>query len=802
MKRRLIPWLCVSLLSMLLLLNACGNEQPPVETNNEAPVDTATVTDTEAKTESEAGPSSETETMLETKEETMPETIPETTPVEDPALNVFPTDGKNIEIGIFWEPPAEFTTPEQYDWIRDANITFIEATNHRGEITHEIAQKQVELAGERGISISYGAGRDNVSLTTMSDAAITAYARELAQNATITGIHVVDEPANPWAYAHICAAITAGGLMPRLNFLPYWATWVFENYQGHVEDTVIAAGKENYGYLCYDEYPFKYQSGTIPNMFYNMDLFRQIGLKYDIPTGFYIQSIGEHGNFRRTNGDEIRYHTSAALAYGLKSLTYFTWWTTGFCDPVDYAIISPYGEKTDIYDDVAAINAQILKTGPLLRRLDALEVYHTAGREDAIEICKDKAALPVYPSGGSGLGIIVSLMEDRETGRDYIMLVNKNFKKGITSTVTVNDGITYLYNCTMGSYDPIDFTGGMFTLELAPGGYALLAVGQHDNIVNRTMDRSQNLAEGKSVSVHAVNPGAGFYAYCLTDGIRDNSVTVAQGFRSAESTGFVTVDLNRITPINRVDLYPTGTNYDRGQRFPQSFVIEVSEDGKSWTELVKKSDYTDATEAIPVFTFDTVNARYVRMTVTKGAAAGGFELGEIEIYCDDGTLPKPDNTLFYEEIGGEPAGTNVAFEKPASASTQVAGWEPHKTVDGNTGSGWTSGLNRHSTENGEEWLMIDMIASYELDRIVLTPRNGDNYFPKKYRIEVSEDGKTFTEVYSGEHSAMRDGQNPIEIPLVNAKGRYVRITGYVLRDAAGYGDGFLFSLMEMEIYNK
>ncbi len=797
MKRSLQLLIGFLVLALALLLTACTEGPGPSDETEGATV-TEAVTDPSTEAETPA----ESETTTESETETVSETIPETTPVEDPALNVFPTEGQNIEIGIFWEPPAEFTTPEQYDWIRDANITFIEATNHRGEITHEVAQKQVELARERGIKISYNIGRDGKSITGMSDAELTAYAEMLAKDPTIVGIHVIDEPANPWDYGHICAAITKGGLTPRLNFLPYWATWVFENYRGHVEDTIIATGKENYGYLCYDEYPFKYTSGTTPNMFYNMNLFREIGLKYDVPTGFYIQSIGEAGNFRRTNGNEIRYHTSAALAYGLKSLTYFTWWTTGFCDEKDYAIISPYGEKTDIYDDVAAVNGQILKSGRLLYRLDALEVYHTAGREDSIEVRKDTDSLPVYPSGGTGLGFIVSLMEDPETGRDYIMLVNKNFKKSINSTVTVNEGITHLYDCTNGSYEAIDITSGSFKHEFAPGGYILLAVGQHDNIVDRKLDLGANLAEGKPVSVHTVQPGAGFYAYCVTDGLRDNSDQTAQGFRSAQDTGFVEIDLMRTTSLNRVDIYPTGTNYDRGQKFPQSFTIEVSTDRETWTTVVEKSDYTGATEAIPVFTFDTVEACYVRLTVTKGAKVGGFEIGEIEIYLDDGTLPKPDNDAFYEEIGNEPAGTNVALEKPMTASSSVAGWEPSKTVDGNNGSGWTSGLNRHATENGQEWLMVDMLASYDLDRIVLTPRGGDGYFPKKYRIEVSEDGETFTEVYDGSHPEMRDGQNPIEVKLDNVKGRYVRITGYVLRDAVGFGDGFLFSLMELEIYNK
>jgi len=32
--------------------------------------------------------------------------------------------------------------------------------------------------------------------------------------------------------------------------------------------------------------------------------------------------------------------------------------------------------------------------------------------------------------------------------------------------------------------------------------------------------------------------------------------------------------------------------------------------------------------------------------------------------------------------------------------------------------------------------------------------------------------------------------------------RYVRVRGTVLRDKPGFNDGFLFSLMEIEIYHK
>ena len=795
MKNRILltAILAVMILSLALFASACTGTEDPAETE---PAATDAVTTAEPPQNTEQ----ETEPMTDPVTEAPTEAVTE--PLEDPALNVFPEDGENIGIGIFWEPPYQYTTPEQYDWIRDANITFIEITNREGAIHKEANDLQLKLAAERGINVAYSVGVDGKDLLRMSEQEIIDYMTELKKNPIITDIHVRDEPAEPWVYSAACRAIMKAGINPRLNFLPFWATWVFENYQGHVEDTVIEAGKDYYGSLCYDQYPFPYNGGD-PDMFYNLNMFREIGLKYDVPTAFYIQSIGEGGNFRRTDGGEIRYHTSAGLAYGLKSMTYFTWWTTGFCDPKDYAIISPYGEKTDIYDDVASINGQILKVGPVLARLDALEVHHTGGAETGITKCSPED-VPLYAKAKARYGVIISLMTDRETGRDYIMLVNKNYSKEATYEFTLTDKITHLYNLNGGTYEELDISSGKVTFTFEPGGFILLAVGQHDNIVDKTWDKSANLAEGKAPAVESSVHGGGYYAYTLTDGIRDNSVPTALGYRSTKNTGFVEVDLGRPVTINRVDFYPTGTKFTRGQTFPTEFTVEVSTDGETWVKVVEKKDYTDCLTAVPSFTFEAVEARYVRMNVTKGCAMGGFEIAEIEVYNDEGSIPAPDNKSLYHIPGTEPAGTNVALDRGVTASSHVIGWEPTGLTNGSRESGaWTSAINRHPTaDHGEEWVLIDLAYAYDIDKVVLFGRSGDDYFPYKFRIEVSEDGKTYQNVYEGECPEKRQGQQPFECKLENVKARYVRIVGYSLRDQAGFNDGHLFSLCEVEIYNK
>ena len=61
----------------------------------------------------------------------------------------------------------------------------------------------------------------------------------------------------------------------------------------------------------------------------------------------------------------------------------------------------------------------------------------------------------------------------------------------------------------------------------------------------------------------------------------------------------------------------------------------------------------------------------------------------------------------------------------------------------------------------------------------------------------------FTTVKTVEYPTQNKGTVPITVKLEDTvQARYVRIRATKLRDLAGFGDGFLFQLSEIEIYNK
>ncbi len=825
LSRRFFVLLSLGLsLFLCLCLSACKDgTTPPDETTSDTPSDSATTSDTASVVPPDSESSAtEDETQPDTVVESADETDTETTPdpehgTEDPALNVYPTDGKFIDIGAFFEPDAAHTTPEHYDWLKDAHITYIDSVNWDTAITEEINLLQAQLCEERGIRLSYYPRRYGVDLLSMPGRNIEEYCKKLmAANSAITDLHVIDEPLNPWAYARVLQAVRAAGMTPRLNFLPQHAVEnVGQNYRGHIEDTVIAVGRENYPTLYYDHYPYV-RGGRIPDMFHNMESVRVIGLKYNLPTGLYLQCFGDSGA-RRPTADEIRYQASAALAYGYKSLTYFTWWTTNPPENThNYAIIAPDGSKTDLYDEVVAINGQITVTGPLLAHLDALEIYHTAGSETGI-IRGGKDELPLYPETEESFGFVVSLMEDSATGRDYVMLVNKNFKQNVSTTVTVSSAISYLYDCTNGTYEPIDISSGSFEIEMLPGGYMLLAVGQHDSIVSRKLDEGENLAEGKTASVHAVNPGNGYYAFCVSDGVRDNSESNALGFRSAESYGYVEIDLGRVTEINRVDIYPTGTRYNKGSTFPQEFTMDISVDGKTWT-TVATSEGIDASKAVPVLTFDKVDARYVRMNVTKGSAAGkGFEIAEIEIYLDDGSIPAPEA---YPTTGPVyESGSNIATSPDVTVICSSAYQEaPYWLISGiNDGRimdvveadgihcGWSSNVFVNTVQEGAtEWIGYDFGTAVSVKSVIAYPAENSSTipqgFPLSYCVEVSNDGVNWTVIASVEDDPKAGEFTPHVVEFETVSTRYIRFRGTKLITVGADGVfGYMMQLSELEI---
>ena len=122
--------------------------------------------------------------------------------------------------------------------------------------------------------------------------------------------------------------------------------------------------------------------------------------------------------------------------------------------------------------------------------------------------------------------------------------------------------------------------------------------------------------------------------------------------------------------------------------------------------------------------------------------------------------------------------------KPVATSTvESSSYAGTKAVDGSTTTRWASAEGADP-----QWLRIDLGQSAAIHRVVL---NWEAAYAKKYRIETSDDGTTFTPA-----ATVDNGDGKTDELTVTAHGRYVRLVG--LTRATSYG----YSLWEMQVFGS
>lgn len=129
---------------------------------------------------------------------------------------------------------------------------------------------------------------------------------------------------------------------------------------------------------------------------------------------------------------------------------------------------------------------------------------------------------------------------------------------------------------------------------------------------------------------------------------------------------------------------------------------------------------------------------------------------------------------------------NLALNKPVTASSFIAaGYEPYRIVDGNTTSSrWASAYS------GNQWIQVDLGASYNINRVKLT---WEAAYAIAYQIQVSSNGSSWTTLRSVTgNSALVNDQTGL-----SGTGRYVRIYG-TQKALPQWG----FSLFELEAFGN
>ncbi|MFJ6673038.1 discoidin domain-containing protein [Actinosynnema sp. NPDC091369] len=182
--------------------------------------------------------------------------------------------------------------------------------------------------------------------------------------------------------------------------------------------------------------------------------------------------------------------------------------------------------------------------------------------------------------------------------------------------------------------------------------------------------------------------------------------------------------------------------------------------------------------------FTPVQVNGNRLTVTAPDRLGVWK---VYVMAEDGRGNIGIETKSVRVVAPQPAGVNVALNKPVTASSyqQVgdgAPFPPTNAVDGSAGSRWATDWS------DPQWLRVDLGAVTTFQHVQLV---WEGAYGRAYEIQVSDDGTTWRSVYG-----TTTGNGGVDSIDVTATGRYVRL------HATQRGTGWGYSLYELGVYRR
>lgn len=568
-------------------------------------------------------------------------------------VNVYdniPFAREEMTVSVFAPPLGDLFTDAQYKQLADADVDLV--LNTYNVYTTEDNLALLEMTEKHGMNAIVADMRLRTNTTTLTKEQIEAVYADYKGISNLEGFYLYDEPWNANDYkntANYVSEILPGGFI-YLNFFPGFAYTSYEQYEYILED--LASLTNGNVELMFDVYPFMADGTTNYNrLFDSLDAVRRAGLKFDVNTAGCVQTIG----YGPVNGPltnripyeaDIRYQNMAYLAYGLKHVSY---WKYSSEDPngqegYTECAIDQNGNPTSVYYHMQKINPVVHTLGKTLINCDAQEVYVTGSNTYGQKPVP--SGFFVQP-GNTSQSLILSYLTDRNTGRNYLMVVNNNLSSSVTAPLKFASGIksVEILNNDTDAWSTSSISGN-YNVNLLPGGAALIALPDSYRYAGTPVDEpyKTNNFYHKTVSGDSSlgTPGVraqqlpGWYLNALTDGyITANSEKGINGWcselKNESFNTYVQIDLGAQQSFSEITLHGADDSTGYNAYFPKAYTVSVSSDGSSWKQVVNVTSSKPKDEV--THTFGTVNARYVRVDITLMNAIDGkyaAALAEIE----------------------------------------------------------------------------------------------------------------------------------------------------------------------------
>jgi hypothetical protein len=251
---------------------------------------------------------------------------------------------------------------------------------------------------------------------------------ELVKNhPAVYGYYLRDEPSASFfsGLATVSSVVKElhPGAWPYINLFPNYAhssQLGTPDYESYVEKFIEVCKPP---ILSYDHYALYEGGGFGKQYFANLETMRRLAQKHKLPFWNIVLTVGCL-NYREVSLDDLRFQVYTSLAYGVRGIGYFKY----FSAPVGnfrQAPIDHFGGKTTTWNSLRNVNLQVQELAPTLLKLKSDRVYHF-GDVPAGCIGPDDQSLVAGIPGKMVVGDFT-----HEDGARYVMIVNKDFGSSI-----------------------------------------------------------------------------------------------------------------------------------------------------------------------------------------------------------------------------------------------------------------------------------------------------------------------------------------------------------------------------------
>lgn len=372
-------------------------------------------------------------------------------------------------------PPREFNTLAAWQTVKDCNFT---VAGQYGGYSVEDNKQMLDFCQQVGLKTMVVDGRTSWQSAFDDNFArlIAGLVADYGSHPAVYGYYVLDEPNAELfpALAKVSQELQRQDPkhLPYINLFPTYASpeqLGTPTYAEHL-DRYLSIVKP--AVLSYDHYALMKDGSDRVDYFENLALIREYGLKYGVPPWNIVLSL-PHLSYRDPTAAEMRWQAYTSLAYGMKGLMWFTYWTMPEWEKEfgGTAIVNPKGEPARLYPIVKQVNGEVRTLGKTLLGLTSTGVYHTGA----------------IPRGGTSLGVdapiqlpgdaalLIGFFTDAQ-GKQYAMIVNRDHAQPVEFALTVKPHVTGLTEISAadGSDKPLTMAGGKLSLSLPPGDGRLL----------------------------------------------------------------------------------------------------------------------------------------------------------------------------------------------------------------------------------------------------------------------------------------------------------------------------------------